>query len=329
MDTIFYKYVYNDLMSLTDNELIEHYNIHGKNENRIYSEKDFYNKYPNFDINIYRKLNNDLIKLSDLELFKHYIHHGIFENRICIDNDKLFNIKKLKCAIIFYGLSRSLNKTIHSFKKNIFDILDKNNIQYDIYIHTYKINGKYKNIWSGEETENYHNEDIQNILNPKYLLFDDQSIIENNIDINEYYTFLKWNGYFPEYKVKYMIKNLVLALYSKNKITKLFNENISNYDYGIISRPDLEITNEFDINYFNLLNNYNIIIPEQDTYEGCNDRFCIGNPSIISYYGTLYEKLLEYSKNKNIISECYLLDMLNIKNIDIIKKNICYNTIRI
>jgi hypothetical protein len=324
MDTIFYKYIYNDLLLLSDNELIEHYNIHGKNENRICSEKDFYNKYYNFDINIYKNSNNDLKSLNKLELLKHYINNGRFENRICS-----IKIKIKKIAIIYYGLTRSLNKTIYSIRENLFNILEINNIQYDIYIHTYKINGIYKNVWSGNEINDYNNEDIISLLNPKYFLFDDQNNIENQINFNDYYTYLNWNGFFPENMVKHMIKNLVLALYSKNKITKLFNENSSQYDYAIISRPDLELINKFDINYFSQLNNNNIIIPEQDSYEGCNDRFSIGVPSIISYYGTLYEKLLEYSKHKNIISECYLQDMLNIKNIDIIKNNIKYNTIRI
>ncbi len=328
IDITFYKYIYNDLKNLNDNQLEDHYNLHGKNENRICSEIDFYNRYPDFNIEIYKKYNYDLTNLNKLDLFKHYIFNGIYENRIC--SISLYPIKSIKkIAIIFYGLSRSLNKNISSFNKNLFNILKINNIKYDIYIHNYKINGKYKNIWSGEETENYQNEDIQSILNPKYYLFDNQIEIEESINFNDYYTFLKWNGFFHEDTVKYMIKNLVLALYSKNKIIKLFNENISQYDYAIICRPDLELLNEINIDYFNDLNNNNIIIPEQDSYEGCNDRFCIGKPYIISYYGSLYEKLLQYSKKKNIISECYLLDMLNDKNINIIKKNICYNTIRI
>ena len=369
MDTQFYKFLYNDLSLLNDNQLHEHYNIHGNNENRICSEQDFYNKYYNFNLEIYKESNKDLKDMNNLELIKHYIFHGVYENRICsnLNIKNTMNLSKLsgdkelfsgtqlkentmnlskrsgdkelfsgtqvkentKIAIIFYGLTRSLNKTINSIRKNIFNVLDRHNIQYDIYIHTYKINGSYKNIWSGEETNNYQNEDIISLLHPKYYLFDEQSNVENSIDFNEYYTFLNWNGFFPQDMVKYIIKNLVLALYSKNKITQLFNQNKSQYDYAIISRPDLEITNELDINYFHQLNNNNIIIPEQDSYEGCNDRFCIGTPSIISYYGTLYNKLLQYSKQKNIISECYLLDMLNDENINIIKKNISYNTVRI
>lgn len=328
INTQFYKYLYNDLSLLNDEQLRSHYINHGKDENRICSERDFFQKYSYFDIEIYRKSNPDLVSFNRLELIKHYIYHGRFENRIC----SISKSPKKKVAIIFYGLSRSLTHTIKSIKENIFNVLESNNFDYDIYIHTYKIYGKYKNIWSGEETDNFVNEDVESILKPKYYLFDEQKNIENSIDFNEYYTFLRWNGYFPENTVRYIIKNLVLALYSKNKIIQLFNNNNNSrenqYDYAIISRPDMEFTRPIDVAYFNQLNENNIIIPEQDSYEGCNDRFCIGKPSIISYYGTLYQKLLEYSKKKNIISEMYLLDMLNLRNIEIIKRNITYNMIR-
>ena len=323
MDIIFYKFLYDDLTGLNDNQLVEHYNMHGKNEYRICSESDFFKKYPYFNIEIYKNANPDLINFNRFQLLKHYINHGHSENRIC---SRILSKKKI--AIIFYGLSRSLSNTINSIKENILNVLKSNNIDYDIYIHNYKIYGKYKNIWSGEDTENFHNEDVETILNPKYFLSDEQIHIENSIDFNQYYTFLHWNGYFPENMVKYMIKNLVLALYSKNKIIELFNKHIAEYDYAIISRPDMEFTNKININYFNELNDNNIIIPEQDSYEGCNDRFCIGKPSIISYYGSLYKKLLGYSKSKNIISEMYLLDMLNVRNINIMKRDISYRMIR-
>jgi len=60
MDRTFYKFLYNDLSQLDDNQLHEHYNIHGFNENRIGSEQEFYNKYPNFNLNIYKESNKDL-----------------------------------------------------------------------------------------------------------------------------------------------------------------------------------------------------------------------------------------------------------------------------
>ena len=73
----------------------------------------------------------------------------------------------------------------------------------------------------------------------------------------------------------------------------------------------------------------NIIIPKKDWHSGCNDRISIGKPHIILYYGKLFDELKDYSMKKSIISERYLLDKLNEKNITIISKNINYNNLRI
>ena len=43
-----------------------------------------------------------------------------------------------KTAIIFFGLTRSLEKTIESIKNNLLIPLKENNLEYDIFIHTYK-----------------------------------------------------------------------------------------------------------------------------------------------------------------------------------------------
>lgn len=234
-----------------------------------------------------------------------------------------------KVAILFYGLTRSLGKTIDSIKTNLFIPLDENLIHYDIFIHTYKIYGPYNNIWSDENTDNYINEDVEQILNPKYFIFDNQETIINNVDINEYYKKLgNWGGVFSEEMTKYLIKNMYLALYSKKQITLLFDQHINEYDYAIIVRPDLEFHKKININYFNELNTNNIIIPEKDWYDGCNDRFCIGKPNIVSYYGKLLDELKIYSYYKSITSEVYLLDKLNEKSITIIPKDIDYSTIR-
>ena len=87
-------------------------------------------------------------------------------------------IPNKKIAIIFYGLTRSLNKTINSIHENIFNVLKENLIEYDIFIHTYKINGEYKNDWSHENTANYINEDIDKLLKPKYYINDNHSILD-------------------------------------------------------------------------------------------------------------------------------------------------------
>lgn len=235
----------------------------------------------------------------------------------------------MKIAIIFFGLTRNLEKTIESMKKNLFEPLERNNIDYDILIHTYKIYGEYKNIWSGEETLNYKNEDVENLLNPKYFIHDNQEKILEKFNMEDYYKKLgRWTGMSPEI-TRYLIRNMCLALYSKKQITKIFDANINEYDYGIIIRPDTNFLSEFNIEYFKELNDFNIIIPEQDWYAGCNDRICIAKPNIISYCGKLFDELKDYSEKKSIISERYFLDKLNEKSISILPKPISYSNIRI
>lgn len=234
-----------------------------------------------------------------------------------------------KVAILFFGLTRTLEKTHDSIKKNLFTPLNDNLIHYDIFIHTYKIVGPYNNMWSGETTDNYNNEDIETLLNPKYFIFDNQETIVNSIDFNEYYKKLgNWTGMTPE-MTKYLIKNMSLALYSKKQITLLFDKNIDDYDYAIILRPDTLLLNKIDIKYFNELNDHNIIIPAKDWFHGCNDRICIGKPNVISYCGKLFDELQIYSEKKSIISERFFMDKLNEKSITIIPKKIEYNNLRI
>jgi hypothetical protein len=236
-----------------------------------------------------------------------------------------------KVAIIFFGLTRSLKKTINSIKENLFTPLDKGLINYDIFIHTYKINGAYHNIWSREHTDNYINEDVEGLLNPKFYIFDNQDDVINSINFDDYYSKLgNWGGFsgLSQNTIKYLIRNMCLALYSKKKIVLLFENYKDEYNYAIIIRPELLLKNKIDINYFNELNDNNIIIPQKDSYIGCNDRFCIGKIDTILYYGKLFDDLMSYSKEKSIISELYLLDKLNEKKINIIKKNIDYDTKR-
>jgi len=238
-------------------------------------------------------------------------------------------MKNKKVAILFFGLTRTLGKTIDSIKRNLFTPLDENLIDYDIFIHTYKIFGQYNNIWSGENTNNYINEDVETLLNPKYFIFDNQQTIIDNINFNEYYKKLgNWTGMTPEL-TKYLIKNMCLALYSKKQITLLFDKHINDYDYAIIIRPDTKLHTKININDFNELNDNNIIIPAKDWFHGYNDRFCIGKPNVISYCGKLFDELKIYSETTSIISEKFFMDKLNEKSINIIAKQIEYDNLRI
>ena len=55
----------------------------------------------------------------------------------------------MKVALAFFGITRSLKYTYNSILLNIFNVFYKNKIDYDIFIHTYKLEN-YKNIRTKE-----------------------------------------------------------------------------------------------------------------------------------------------------------------------------------
>jgi GR25 family glycosyltransferase involved in LPS biosynthesis len=110
-----YKNNYIDLYNFTDEELINHYLIHGKNENRIYNinkiEVPEINKLPkDFDINFYKNKYDDLKNFNNKELVNHYINYGKKENRL-YNNYKYNIINNLDLTEINVDYVSNLNKS--------------------------------------------------------------------------------------------------------------------------------------------------------------------------------------------------------------------------
>jgi hypothetical protein len=229
------------------------------------------------------------------------------------------NKKKKKVAILFFGLTRSLTKIYDNLKTNIFDVLTNNDFEYDIFIHTYVLSNPYINPWSGENVYNYDN-NAYKILNPKYYILENQDATEKKLNIPRYYAKLgNWNGAANDTKMKcYLVRNMVLALHSKKCVTNLFSKYQHEYDYAIITRPDQLLNTPLNINSFKILDDNNIIIPQEYSYSGINDRFCISKPKNAIIYGLALNKLLHYSEKKSIISELYLKDYLTFYKIKIL-----------
>jgi hypothetical protein len=82
MDINYYKNFNIDLIKFSNNDLINHFNNYGKNENRIYNESIFYEKYPDFEYILYGIINKDLSQYSKFNLQKHFHLHGCKEQRI-------------------------------------------------------------------------------------------------------------------------------------------------------------------------------------------------------------------------------------------------------
>jgi hypothetical protein len=222
----------------------------------------------------------------------------------------------MKVAVGFFGITRSLKYTIKSINENIFNILKINNIDYDIYIHTYYLTN-YKNIRTVEviKDEDINNEEYK-LLNANYIEIDVQENIKIKINLLLYRSHKDpWNTNYNS------VDNFILSQYSKLRLTKLIEKNKINYDYILFMRPDCLYINKLPIQYLNLVNDKSIIIPNFHLYGSIpfNDRFCICNMTTYKIYGEVFDLLLDISKNKPLHSESILGEIMCNNKLNIIK----------
>jgi hypothetical protein len=204
----------------------------------------------------------------------------------------------MRVCLAFFGITRSLKYTIDSINKNIFDIFINNNIEYDVFVHTYKLQN-YTNVRTRENKKDVDNNEYK-LLKPDYVEIDDQNMIKNQINMKLYRTQK------DPWKSKYnSVDNFILAQYSKYKIVKMIENSQITYDYILYVRPDCLYLKKININYLFYVNNDTICIPNFHLYSKykINDRFCIANMNTYKIYGSIFPQLLELSKKHSLHSE--------------------------
>lgn len=211
-----------------------------------------------------------------------------------------------KVAICFWGLTRSLKYTIETIKKNIFEPLTKAGITYDIYLHTYHIDGKYSNPWAGENNEILDNEEYK-LLKPDYFKVENQSYISKIINFEKYKTMVN------PWAHDQTFNNSLLALWSLKEVTKLWSMRDIHYSKILYCRPDVEFLCPIDIGW--ILDKTNDIYLANFAIKGEKfgigaDRFAIGKPDTMKIYGNRFDEAYEYSKIKELYSRKFLEDVL-------------------
>lgn len=208
----------------------------------------------------------------------------------------------MKVAILFFGLTRSLKYTIDSIKEKVFNVLTKHNIEYDTYLHTYSIKGKYVNKRARESIDSVDNEEYK-ILQADYVEIDDQDEVKTKLKLEQYRTHRDpWDSKYN------CVDNFILAQFSKARCVQMVEKTNKQYDYVIYMRPDCKYLNNLDINYFKLVTDTSICIPNFHLYgiHKFNDRFCILNMNNYKFYGNIFIQLLSISKCHPLHSETVL-----------------------
>jgi hypothetical protein len=214
----------------------------------------------------------------------------------------------MRIALIFWGLARSLRFTIKTIQENIFSELIKNNIKYDIYFHTYKIDTVYNNKRANEINIKL-DENEYKILNADYLAIDDKNEVVNEINLKKY----EKHGFHYSWILE-TFHNYILAMYSKMKAYMMMKNSNIKYDYVVYLRPDVEYCNSFPVKQMLELGDNQILMPAFQTMSNINDRFAITTDKYSGIYGLTFENLGTDSQYMQIHSEIYLYTILCIKN---------------
>ena len=218
----------------------------------------------------------------------------------------------MKIALGFWGLTRSLKYTHESIQTNILDVLKNNNIDYTIFMHTYCVDKLYSNPRAGEKNIKLDNNEYK-LLNADIIQIDNQDEIKKVLNLEKYRTQRDpWN---TSYKT---VDNFILATYSKDCLCNMIRDTKIEYDYIIFLRPDVKFINKIKIEWLKIVSDNVICIPNFHLFAAnrFNDRFAITNMNNYLLYGSLFNKLHNYSKKKPLHAETYVATMLKNNKIE-------------
>lgn len=225
--------------------------------------------------------------------------------------EKFKNNKKIKIAICFFGLCRSLNYTLDSIKNNILLELKNNNIEYDIILHTYNL--KYLNLKRSNESYKLDTNEWK-LLKPDKFKIDNQDEFDKKYDYNYIKSFGDaWNTNYEN------TINLIRQLNSLKKVWSLCHDKNNKYDCYLFLRPDIKYLNKINTDYVNNIvkNNNLIYTPEWLKSGGLNDRFALCDYNSAKIYSNRIDNIPNYLSltKKPLHAEKFLKFVINKNNI--------------
>jgi hypothetical protein len=216
---------------------------------------------------------------------------------------------KIRVAVCFFGLTRSLTFTLGSIKKYIFEPLIRGGIRYDTFLHTYKMKSPYSNPRAGER-DLILDADEYKLLEPTYHMVESKEIISKKLQLEKYRTHGDpWAQEKSSTGDFIALDNHILYLWSLKQLTKMWTDAKTHYSHIILCRPDVLYQVPLDISWFSFTSN-KISIPNFALCGDMTDRFALGRPDQMCLYGNRFDDALAYSKKHPLASEAYLISIM-------------------
>lgn len=213
----------------------------------------------------------------------------------------------MKIAVCYWGMTRSTKFVYSSHEKYLYDILKKGNIDYDIFMHTWKIEGDVNIIWENISPIKVDYEEYK-LLNPTFYKIDTQCDFLNTIHFPDYFyeDLYRMYGEQAEWRPQ-LILNHLCALESQRRVYNMVVEESTRkkYDFIMFIRPDMLLLNEFNVDWLN--SSYDITVLGYENWSGINDRFAIIPFEKAGKYAERIMEIKEFRKtNGRIVSEKYV-----------------------
>lgn len=158
-----------------------------------------------------------------------------------------------RIAICHWGLTRTFEITYETHKKHLYDLLEKNNIEYDKYLHTWI---HLTNIITDFNKFNFKN-----------FIIEDQTDVINDIEKNfsDYWyehIYKQMGGDSYEEWLPNLVKTHLYGMNSLKRVTQMCIDSGIKYDYIIYMRPDCILFNDVPLDFINIDDN-SIVVPRE------------------------------------------------------------------
>lgn len=231
-----------------------------------------------------------------------------------------------RIAICYWGMTRSTKHIYSSHIHHLYNVLKTQGIEYTVFMHTWQTENAANVIWEHASDIPVDYEEYK-LLNPDVYKIQNQAEFLSTIRFDDYFSQelydLHGGDTYHEWRPQ-LIRNHLCALESQKRVYQLAIDNGLEYDYVMFVRPDMLMTNDFEVAW--LHDPCDIILPSYGHYEGYNDRFAVVPFLHAAKYATRIDEIVEFrQKWGRIVSEKYVKYVVetyypNVKFVDFFMK---------
>lgn len=224
----------------------------------------------------------------------------------------------MRVALCLSGMPRNIENSYKWLKESILDILDFNNIDWDIVC----------SIWGDQNSNEVKL--FQNIFEPSIIEWEDW-----NNDIADFLGWQKFKNHKFEIDPRVNCLGQFYKIYKCNDFRKYY-EGLNNIKFDIVVRlrTELRFNNKLDIKELEIATrNKNIIFlrrgPNPQHLNWTKDNFAFGSPEAMDIYSNCFNELLEISQNTKVsTAELILRNYLQSKNLTLEHTSLDYTLVR-